>query len=264
LVVTCSSDNTVKIWNISLNWALIRTFKGHTSFVEGFDWLNEDTIISWSYDYTVRIWAISTGLALQKIPFGTYVWSLQVLSNGIHFAAGIGSNNNVNIYSLDTGDLVRSLQGHTSAIWNLALISGNNGELLASASNDGTLRLWNLTSNTCKFILQGHSTGVVVSKQITSDVLASGAYDATIKLWNITSGNLIRTLTGHSNYIFNSIDLLSNGGQSILVSGSWDQTIKLWNWSTGECLRTLNTSSQISSLSFVNRTKSIGLKNSFF
>jgi WD40 repeat protein len=224
--------------------------------VEGFDWLNEDTIISWSYDYTVRIWTISTGLAMQKIFLGTYVWSLQLLSNGIHFAAGIGSNNNVNIYSLDTGDLVRSLQGHTSAIWNLALISGNNGELLSSASNDGTVRLWNLTSNTCKFILQGYSTGVTVSKQISSDVLASSGYDGTIRLWNIASGDLIRTLTGHSNYIFNSIDLLN---KTILVSGSKDMTIKLWNWSTGECLSTLNTSSQISSLAIVFRTKSRGL-----
>jgi WD40 repeat protein len=121
---------------------------------------------------------------------------------------------------------------------------------LASASEDQTVRIWNLTTNTCKFILTGHTWGVVGLKQITSSILASGSSDRTIKLWDVTSGELIRTLTGHTGYIDWSVDLLNS---QTLVSGSTDETIKLWNWSTGECFSTIQTpGSNIESLAVIN------------
>jgi len=109
---------------------------------------------------------------------------------------------------------------------------------LASSSDDQTVRIWNLTTNTCKFNLTGHTSPVYGLKQITPNILASGSFDRTIKLWDTTSGQLIRTLTGHTRVIYCSVDLLNS---QTLVSGSEDQTIKLWNWSTGECLSTIQT-----------------------
>jgi WD40 repeat protein len=112
-----------------------------------------------------------------------------------------------------------------------------SADLLASSGGgDKTVRIWNLTTNTCKFILTGHTNSVYGLKQITSSILASGSYDRTIKLWDITSGQLIKTLTGHTGYIRRSVDLLNS---QTLVSGSGDETIKLWIWSTGECLSTI-------------------------
>ncbi len=83
-------------------------------------------------------------------------------------------------------------------------------EILASSSSDKTIRIWNLTTNTCKFILTGHTKGVTGLKQITSSILASGSYDYTIKLWNTTSGQLIRTLSNHTGAIQWSVDLLNS------------------------------------------------------
>jgi WD40 repeat protein len=123
---------------------------------------------------------------------------------------------------------------------------------LASSGSypDNTVRIWNLTTNTCKFNLTGHSDHVYGLKQITPSILASGSADRTIKLWDITTGQLIRTLTGHTGYIEWSVDLLNS---QTLVSGSGDRTIKLWNWSTGECLSTIQTpGSYITSLAVIN------------
>jgi COMPASS component SWD3 len=125
-----------------------------------------------------------------------------------------------------------------------------SADLLASSSNDKTVRIWNSTNNTCKFTLTGHTDSVKGLKQITPSILASGSYDTTIKLWDIKSGQLIRTLTGHTNCIQCSVDLLNS---QTLVSGSRDQTIKLWNWSTGECFSTIKTTgSYIRSLSVID------------
>ena len=62
-----------------------------------------------------------------------------------------------------------------------------NSDLLASAANEGIVRIWNLTSYETKFILQGHNN-VVGLKQISASMIASGSFDMTINLWNITSG----------------------------------------------------------------------------
>jgi WD40 repeat protein len=117
-------------------------------------------------------------------------------------------------------------------------------------SNDKTVRIWNLTTNTCKFNLTGHTNQVYGLKQIASSILASGSEDKTIKLWDLTSGQLIRTLTGHTGEIEWSIDLLNS---QTLVSGSYYGEIKLWNWSTGECFSTIKTTgSRIESLAVIN------------
>jgi WD40 repeat protein len=112
---------------------------------------------------------------------------------------------------------------------------------------DKTVRIWNLTTNTCKFILTGHTSSVWGLKQITSSILASGSWDTTIKLWNIKSGKLIRTLTGHTSGIY--VELIN---PQTLVSASHNGEIKLWNWSTGECLSTIQTNSYIHALAVID------------
>ena len=84
---------------------------------------------------------------------------------------------------------------------------------------DTTIRFWNLTTNECKYVLQGHTLSVWGLKVVASDVLASSSIDATINFWNIILGELIRTLTNHTHYIYYSIDMLDT---ETFVSGSGD------------------------------------------
>jgi WD40 repeat protein len=236
-VATCSSNRTVKIWNVSssFDWTLITTYSQHSSLVFALEWLDQDTLASgYNSDRTIKLWSPTTGQTKRTIQTNQYVCSLTKLNTNIHLAAGV-RNGDINIYNINDGNLVSSLKGHTSAVYDLVQISN---ELLASSSQDETVRIWNLTTNTCKFILTGQTYSVVVLKQITPSILASGSSDKTIKLWDITSGQLIRTLTGHTSYIYYSVDLLNS---QTLVSGSGDETIKLWNWSTGECFSTIQT-----------------------
>ena len=196
-VATSSEDKTVKIWNVSssINWTLIRTYSQHTSQVYALEWLDNDTLASAGYtDQTIKLWSPTTGQTKRTIQTNQWVFSLKLLNTNIHLAAGLG-NGDINIYNINDGNLVSSLKGHTSNVYDLVQISN---ELLASSSLDKTVRIWNLTNNTCKFTLTGHTSGVIGLKQITPSILASGSWDKTIKLWDITSGQLIRTLTGHT------------------------------------------------------------------
>ncbi len=248
-VATVAADAKVKIWNITNinNWTLIKTYSGHTHGVFGLEFLNEDTIASGSNDDTIKIWAICSGVTYRTINACSDVNALQLLSNGYYLAAGLWSSS-INIYNVITGDLIASLAGHKSTVYDLVLINSN---LLASSSNDQTVRIWNLTSYTQKFNLTGHSSNVRGLKVASFDILLSGSSDHTIKMWNITSGSLIRTLKNHTASILCSLDLYSS---DTFLSGSQDYAIKLWHVKTGKLLNTVYTNLSIYSLAVVNPT----------
>jgi WD40 repeat protein len=258
---TCSYDFTAKIWNISnpFNWSLIRTYKNHNQAVLGLEWINENTIASGSDDLTIKIWSIKTGETKLTISTGDIVYSLKLFSNGFHLACGIQSGN-INIYDINNnGSLISTLVGHALSYGVNDLILLNN-DLLASSSSDRTIRIWNLTTNSTKFILQGHTSNVNGLKLVSSEILASGSTDIEIKLWNITNGKCIRNLTGHTGYIYNSIDLFKSNSQTLVSGGYHDRLIKIWNITTGECLRTFSTDSIIYSLAVltsIGRTSKI-------
>jgi WD40 repeat protein len=144
------------------------------------------------------------------------------------------------------GGLISTLRGHLNWVNDLILI---NNYTMASSSHDSTVRIWDLITNTQKFILNGHTDYVYGLKLLSFDTLGSSSSDKTLKVWNTTSGQLIRTLTGHTSGTLWSLDLMSDG--QTLVSGSVDQTIKLWNWKTGDCLNTINTGFTIYSLATI-------------
>jgi WD40 repeat protein len=256
-VATSSADTTVKIWN-SFNWTLVRALPQNSSWVWALEWLDKDTLASASWaEQTIKIWSMATGQTKStiNIPNGQ-VFSLKLLNNKIHLAAGLYCD--INIYNINDGSLVSSLKGHQYYIFDFVQITD---DLVASSGgNDLTVRIWNLTTNTCKFTLTGHIGSVLGLKQITPSILASGCTDTSIKLWDITSGQLIRTLTGHTGAIHMSVDLINSqtlvsgsANNADFLSGSGDGEIKLWNWSTGECLSTIQTNtSYIYSLAVVN------------
>ncbi|MEH2104696.1 serine/threonine-protein kinase, partial [Nostoc sp.] len=142
----------------------------------------------------------------------------------------------IHLFSSTTGQLLRTLSGHSNSVNSVAISS--DGQTLASGSRDGTIKLWSVTTGNEIRTLSGHSNSVN-SVAISSDgqTLAIGSWDETIKLWSVTTGNEIRTLSGHSNSV-NSVAISSDG--QILASGSRDNTIKLWSVITGNEIRTLS------------------------
>lgn len=157
-------------------------------------------------------------------------------------AAIILSNENVNYVTATipiTTQVNRAnltLSGHTAPIRAIA-ISPNN-QIIASGSDDKTIKLWNFNTGKLLRTLTGHKE-TISSLAISPDnqiLVSSSIRENTIKLWNIQTGQLIRTLNGHSAAV-TSINL-SKDGQTI-ASASMDKTVRLWNIKTGKLQHTL-------------------------
>lgn len=77
-----------------------------------------------------------------------------------------------------------------------------DGQLLASASDDETVKLWDPASGALHHTLEGHSIQVhSVAFSLDGRLLASASWDETVKLWDPASGTLRHTLKGHSGLV---------------------------------------------------------------
>ncbi|MFI7535866.1 helix-turn-helix domain-containing protein [Streptosporangium sp. NPDC049376] len=123
------------------------------------------------------------------------------------------------------------VSGHTNAVYAVRLSPG--GHTLASASMDGTVRLWDLTDPhrpTPLAVLTGHTKGVT-SAVFSADghLLATGSDDGTARLWDVADPRRPRalaTLTGHTGVV--RALALSPDGRT-LATASYDRTARLWD-----------------------------------
>ncbi len=114
------------------------------------------------------------------------------------------------------------LEGHTDTV--TAISFSRNGELIATASNDKTVKLWSRGGKEIKS-LGGHSDGVTsVAFSPDGKIIASGSKDKSIILWNL-DGTQIRTLSGHDDWV---TDVSFSPDGQIIASASEDKTVRFW------------------------------------
>ncbi|KAJ5796218.1 uncharacterized protein N7518_004758 [Penicillium psychrosexuale] len=100
------------------------------------------------------------------------------------------------------GGIYQTLKGHLDLIRSSVAFLPNN-QLLASGSNDTTVRLWNTGTGELRQTLKGHSDFVrSVAFSPDGQLLASSSDDKTVRLWNTNTGELYKTLEGHSDLVW--------------------------------------------------------------
>jgi U3 small nucleolar RNA-associated protein 13 len=128
-----------------------------------------------------------------------------------------------------------SLRAHEKDINCLAI--SPNDQIIASASQDKTIKLWSGSDLSAVATLTGHKRGVwKVRFSPVDKVLLSCSGDRTVKLWSLQDFSIIRTLEGHTASVLNAI-FINHATQ--IVSSSSDGLLRLWTIRSGECVRTM-------------------------
>jgi WD40 repeat protein len=249
LASTAGQTNTIKLWDVP-NHKEIATLTGHRHWIKSLNFSpNGQWLASAAWDYTIKLWNVrdciktTTCEASETLKLDSqFIHNVSFSPDGTLLASagnkGWGTNNNIQLWDVATRPIntkpIKILQGHRDFINSISF--SPNGKLLASGSNDKTIKIWDVANAKEIKTLTGHSDGVQwVNFSRDGKLLASTSNDQSIKLWNVTTGKEIKTLTGHTNSV-TSVIFGSNG--QWLVSGSQDKTIKLWDVPTGKEINT--------------------------
>jgi WD40 repeat protein len=143
----------------------------------------------------------------------------------------------VGVWKLPGEQAIQSIQCHERAIY--AIDIAGDDQILATGSEDHTVRLWSVETNSELKRLTGHQ-GWVKALVFSPNglTLASAGADATIKLWDVKKQTEIRSLAGHTGDV-NCLCFAENG--EYLISGGDDKVLRVWQVSSGRLKRTIPT-----------------------
>lgn len=134
-----------------------------------------------------------------------------------------------------------SLEGHKEAILDVSF--SPNGQDLATASGDTTVRFWDVNTESPKATCSGHKNWVLVVSWSPDGLrLASGDHDGVIYIWDPSNTkDTGKRLSGHKKFITGLAwePLHLNKDCSRMVSSSKDGALKIWDTRAGNCVQSL-------------------------
>ncbi|KAI8140171.1 WD40-repeat-containing domain protein [Fennellomyces sp. T-0311] len=242
IVASGSHDGTVKIWNLRRSIGRDGNPVRKTAYEEA-----DPTISYRGHNHIVTQVAISAEqnrVYSSSLDSTIRVWRLPSEGHGL-FAP------------VDPSLSMATYVGHTDAIWDFKLfpIAREDSCLLASASADGTVKLWD--TQTSGQLLKSSLTydGVLTESDYRRDLptptsldfchtdltkLAVSFSNADIRIYDIETGQVVTTLQGSNDSYDGSVGtqinkIVAHPTMPLIVSGHEDRQIKFYDLKSGTC-----------------------------
>ncbi|CDH55317.1 f-box-like wd repeat-containing protein tbl1xr1-like [Lichtheimia corymbifera JMRC:FSU:9682] len=201
LILSGSADNTTVVWDPETG-EMKQQYELHSLAILDVDWMDNTTFASCSSDKTIFVCRVGETEPLKKwAGHEDEVNAVRWDPTG-QYLASCSDDMTTKIWSLSSDQPVQEIRGHSLQIYTLqwapysrsTSTESSSPRILATASFDATVRLWDALNGTCLHVLQNHSEAVYsISFSPDARLLATGSFDEQLNVWNAKDGTLQET-----------------------------------------------------------------------
>ncbi|XP_035269715.1 F-box-like/WD repeat-containing protein TBL1XR1 isoform X2 [Anguilla anguilla] len=202
-ILSAGVDKTTIIWDAHTGEAK-QQFPFHSAPALDVDWQSNNTFASCSTDMCIHVCKLGQDRPVKTFQGHTNEVNAIKWDPTGNLLASCSDDMTLKIWSMKQDTCVHDLQAHSKEIYTIkwsptgpGTSNPNAGLMLASASFDSTVRLWDVDRGVCIHTLTKHQEPVYsVAFSPDGRFLASGSFDKCVHIWNTQTGALVHSYRG--------------------------------------------------------------------
>ncbi|XDB46815.1 hypothetical protein AB1E18_000430 [Capra hircus] len=202
-ILSAGVDKTTIIWDAHTGEAK-QQFPFHSAPALDVDWQSNNTFASCSTDMCIHVCKLGQDRPIKTFQGHTNEVNAIKWDPTGNLLASCSDDMTLKIWSMKQDNCVHDLQAHNKEIYTIkwsptgpGTSNPNANLMLASASFDSTVRLWDVDRGICIHTLTKHQEPVYsVAFSPDGRYLASGSFDKCVHIWNTQTGALVHSYRG--------------------------------------------------------------------
>lgn len=245
LLATGSYDGVTRLWDTKGEQRMAHTEHKGAVFTLRFN-ESSDLLLSGSVDKTSVVWDVNSGkvrqqFRLHEAPVLDVAWRddstfATCSTDSSIYVCKVGMNEREALCSF-RGANESEGNGHSNDV--NAVRWDPSKKVLASCSDDCTVRLWSVEEKSCLHVLREHKKEIYTvefapAATVTPTLLATASFDSTVRVWDVERGSSKFCFRRHKDPVY-TVEFSPDG--RYLASGSFDQYVHVWSVADGSLVK---------------------------